>query len=56
MAVARDSARRWEIATVSDAAENSASEMPGSAVVNMWCTRRPKLTTPVPTAASTTQL
>ncbi len=44
------------IATAIDAAEKSASEMPGSPVVNMWCTHRPKLRKPVPIAASTIQL
>jgi hypothetical protein len=39
-----------------DAAEKNASEMPGSPVVNMWCTQSPKLRKPVPTAASTIQL
>ena len=43
------------MATASDAAENKPSEMPGSPVVNMWCTQRPKLRKPVPTAASTIQ-
>ena len=41
------------IATAIDAAENSASEIPGRPVVNMWCTHRPKLRKPVPIADST---
>ena len=44
------------IATASEAAENKPSEIPGRPVVNMWCTHRPKLRNPVPTAASTIQL
>ena len=44
------------IATAWEAAEKNASEIPGSPVVNMWCTHSPKLRNPVPTAASTIQL
>ena len=44
------------IATAAEAAENRPSEMPGSPVVNMWWTHKPKLRKPVPTAASTIQL
>ena len=44
------------MAIASDAAEKNPSEMPGSPVVNMWCTHKPKLRNPVPTAASTIQL
>ena len=44
------------MATADDAAEKSASVMPGNPVVNMWCTHSPKLRNPVPMAASTTQL
>ena len=41
------------IATAVDAAENSPNDTPGSPVVYMWCTHRPKLRKPVPTADST---
>jgi hypothetical protein len=44
------------IAIASDAAEKRPSEIPGSPVVNMWCTQSPKLRNPVPTAASTIQV
>ena len=43
------------IATAVDAAEKRPSEIPGSPVVYMWCTHRPKLRKPVPIAASTIQ-
>lgn len=36
-------------------AEKKASEIWGRPVVNMWCTQRPKLRKPVPTAARTIQ-
>ena len=44
------------IAMAVEAAENSASVIAGSPVVNMWCTHSPKLRNPVPTADITTQL
>lgn len=41
--------------TASEAAEKKPSDRAGSPVVNMWCTQRPKLMKPVPTAESTIQ-
>src|SRR5690606_12620786 len=40
--------------TAADAARQRPSEPPGKPVVNIWGTQSPKLTNPVPTAASTT--
>jgi hypothetical protein len=44
------------MATASDAAEKNPSEIPGSPVVNMWCTHSPKLRNAVATIASTTSV